>query len=189
MAHDLLIKDARIIDGSGGLSFSGDIAVKDGRIVEVGKISAVAARIVHADGQVVAPGFIDIHTHMDAQLTWDPLATSSCWHGITTVVTGNCSFAIAPCKPEDREHVLRTLVRVEGMSLNALRAGIVWDWETIPEYLTALDHRLGLNVAVFMGHSAIRQFVMGAEASERAARPEEVERMRTLVQEGMTSGA
>ncbi|MBI3796483.1 MAG: hypothetical protein HY268_05865, partial [Deltaproteobacteria bacterium] len=105
------------------------------------------------------------------------------------MVTGNCSFAIAPCKREDREHVLRTLVRVEGMSLNALQAGIVWDWETIPEYLTALDRRLGLNVAVFMGHSAIRQFVMGPEASERAARPEEIEQMRGMVQEGMAAGA
>jgi len=189
MAYDLPIQDARIIDGSGEPAFSGDVAVKDGRIVEVGKVSGAATRTVRADGQAVAPGFIDIHTHMDAQLTWDPLATSSYWHGITTVVTGNCSFAIAPCKPDDREHVLRTLVRVEGMSLNALQAGIVWDWVTIPEYLTALDRRLGLNVAVFMGHSAIRQFVMGAEASERAARPEEVERMRVLVQEGMKAGA
>ena len=175
MAYDLLIQDARIIDGSGEPAFSGDVAVEDGKIVEVGKVSGAAARIVRADGQVVAPGFIDIHTHMDAQLTWDPLATSSCWHGITTVVTGNCSFAIAPCKPDDREHVLRTLVRVEGMSLNALQAGIVWDWVTIPEYLTALDRRLGLNVAVFMGHSAIRQFVMGAESSERVARPEDAD--------------
>ncbi len=125
MAYDLLIKDGRIIDGSGGPSFSGDVAIKDGKIVDMGKLNGTATQTVHADGQVVAPGFIDIHTHMDAQLTWDPLATSSCWHGITTVVTGNCSFAIAPCKPEDREHVLRTLVRVEGMSLNALQAGIV----------------------------------------------------------------
>src|SRR5215813_3327816 len=189
MAYDLLIKDGRIIDGSGGPSFSGDVAIKDGKIVDMGKLSGTATQTVHADGQAVAPGFIDIHTHMDAQLTWDPLATSSCWHGITTVVTGNCSFAIAPCKPEDREHVLRTLVRVEGMSLNALQAGIVWNWVTIPEYLAALDRRLGLNVAVFMGHSAIRQFVMGPQASERAAQPEEIERMRVLVQEGMAAGA
>ena len=124
MAYDLVIKDAQILDGTGTPSFSGDVAVTDGKIAAVGAVSGAATRVIDAAGRTLAPGFIDIHTHMDAQLLWDPLATSTCWHGVTTLVLGNCSFAIAPCRPTDHDYALQTLVRVEGMSLEALVAGV-----------------------------------------------------------------
>ena len=124
MTYDLLIKEAQVIDGTGSPAFSGDVAVKDGKIAEVGKVTEGATRVINARNQIVTPGFVDIHTHMDAQLLWDPLGTSSCWQGITTMVIGNCSFSVAPCRPEDRYTVLHTLERVEGMSLAALTAGV-----------------------------------------------------------------
>jgi N-acyl-D-aspartate/D-glutamate deacylase len=189
MAYDLVIKNARIVDGSGMPSYNGDVAVQAGRIVEIGRINGRSGRTLHADGLVVAPGFIDVHTHFDAQLLWDPLATSSCWHGVTTVVPGNCGFALTPCKPEQREAVMGTLVRAEGMSPEALHRGITWQWTTIGEYLDVLDQRLGLNVAALVGHNAVRYFVMGEEASERAATPEEMVAMQALVREGMAAGA
>jgi N-acyl-D-aspartate/D-glutamate deacylase len=189
MAYDLLITDAQILDGTGAPAFSGNVAVQDGHIVAVGEVSGLATRTIRADGLALAPGFIDIHTHMDAQLLWDPLATSSCWHGITTLVLGNCSFAIAPCKPHDHDYALRTLVRVEGMSLEALQAGVDWSWETYPEYLDRLDRQLGMNVIAFMGYSAVRQYVLGPEAPERAATPAEIAYMRHLISAGLAAGA
>jgi N-acyl-D-amino-acid deacylase len=189
MPYDLLIRGGRIYDGSGLPSFLGDVGVAGGRIVEVGRLGTSARRIVDADGLAVAPGFIDFHTHLDAQLFWDPIATSSCWHGVTTVIPGNCGLALAPCKPEDREHLLGSFVRVEAMPLNALKAGISWEWTTFPEYLERLDGRLGVNVAFLMGHSALRQYVMGEESSERAATPGEIEAMKRLLREGIAAGA
>lgn len=189
MTYDLLIKDARIVDGSGMPSYRGDVAVKDGRIVDVGRVEGSSARTIHADGQVIAPGFIDVHTHFDAQLLWDPLATSSCWHGITTVVPGNCGFALAPCKPEQREAVVGTVLRAEGMSPEALQSGVTWRWTSIGEYLDVLDERLGLNVASLIGHNAVRCFVMGDAASERAATADEIAAMQQLVRDGMAAGA
>ncbi len=189
MAYDLLIKDAQILDGTGAPACNGNVAVQGGKIVAVGEVAGTAKRAINADGLTLAPGFIDIHTHMDAQLLWDPLATSSCWHGITTLVLGNCSFAIAPCKPQDHDHILKTLVRVEGMSLDALQAGVDWAWETYPEYMDRLDRQLGMNVATFMGYSAIRLYAMGSDASERAATADEIQTMRAIIREGLDAGA
>jgi N-acyl-D-amino-acid deacylase len=189
MTYDLLIKDAQVIDGTGSPAFSGDVAVKDGKIVEVGKVTGSATRVINAQNQVVSPGFVDTHTHMDAQLLWDPLATSSCWHGITTIMMGNCSFSVAPCRPADRSAVLHTLERVEGMSLEALTAGVDWSWETFPQYLGRIGGKLGLNTASLMGYSAVRQFALGNAASDRAATPDEIATMQQIVREGLAAGA
>ncbi len=189
MAYDLLIKGGRICDGSGLPSYLGDVAVQAGRIVEVGRVSGTARRTVSADGLAVAPGFIDFHTHLDAQLLWDPIATSSCWHGITTVIPGNCGLTLAPCRPQDRENILGSFVRVEAMPLQVLRDAVSWEWETFPEYLNHLDGRLGVNVASLVGHCALRQYVMGEEACERAATPDEIERMKKILKESVLAGA
>ena len=189
MPYDLLIKGGRVYDGSGMPSYFGDVALTGGRIVEVGKVSGAARRVVNADGLAVSPGFIDFHTHLDAQLLWDPIATSSCWHGITTVIPGNCGLTLAPCRPEDRENILGSFVRVEAMPVKVLREAVHWEWETFPEYLHRLDGRLGVNVAALVGHCALRQFVMGEEACERAATPDEIARMKQVLKESMLAGA
>jgi N-acyl-D-amino-acid deacylase len=189
MAYDLLVKGGRIYDGSGLPSYLGDVAVKNGRIVETGRISGEAKRVIQADGLAVSPGFIDFHTHLDAQLLWDPIATSSCFHGVTTVIPGNCALALAPCREQDRDAILGSFERVEAMPLPALRAGVDWAWTTFPEYLNRLRGRLGVNVGALMGHVALRQFVMGNAASERAATPAEIETMKDLLKEGVKAGA
>src|SRR6266511_3968131 len=131
MANDLLIRGGRIVDGTGMPAYMGDVAIKDGKIREIGSVrDRAAARVIDADGLAVSPGFIDHHTHLDAQLLWDPLGLSSCWHGVTTVVTGNCSLTLYPCKPEDRDALVSSLVRVEAIARTALEAGVDWDWVT-----------------------------------------------------------
>jgi N-acyl-D-aspartate/D-glutamate deacylase len=188
--HDLVIKDALIYDGLGGASMHGALAVTDGRIEAVGKDVGAGREVVNADGLALMPGIIDTHTHYDAQITWDPLASPSPGLGVTTVVMGNCGFTIAPCRPADRDLVMRNLTHVEGMSLDALRGGIDWNFETFPEYLDALDRRgVGPNVACYVGHSSVRTFVMRDDATQRAARREEVSEMRRLVVEAMQAGA
>jgi N-acyl-D-aspartate/D-glutamate deacylase len=189
MSYDILIKGGRIYDGSGLPSFLGDVAVKDGRIAETGRISGNAKRVVNADGLAVSPGFIDFHTHLDAQLLWDPLATSSCFHGITTVIPGNCALALAPCKEQDHETILKSFERVEAISLQALKAGVKWGWTTFPQYLDRLRGNLGVNVAALMGHCALRQFVMGDASLERAATPAEVHQMKEVLKAGVRAGA
>ncbi len=189
MPYDIVIKGARVIDGSGLPSYLGDVAVEGGRIVEMGRVNGAARRTVNADGLAVAPGFIDFHTHLDAQLLWDPIATSSCWHGITTVIPGNCGLTLAPCRAEDRENILGSFVRVEAMPLQVLRDAVGWEWETFPEYLNHLDGRLGVNVASLVGHCALRQYVMGEEACERAATQDEIERMKKILKESVLAGA
>jgi N-acyl-D-aspartate/D-glutamate deacylase len=189
MEYDLLVKGGRIYDGSGLPSYLGDVGIRAGKIVELGRLRGGARRVVQADGLAVAPGFIDFHTHLDAQLLWDPLATSSCWHGVTTVIPGNCALALAPCKPEDREDILRSFVRVEAMPIAALREGVHWEWTTFPEYLRRLDEKLGVNVAPLMGHCALRQYVMGKNSCKRAATPDEITRMQELLREGLRAGA
>lgn len=189
MSFDVIIKNGYICDGSGKPGFSGSIAIQDGKITEVGSVTGSARRIIDVKGLVVSPGFIDPHTHYDAQFTWDPLATPSCWHGITTVVIGNCGFTIAPCRPQDRELIMRTLEKVEGMSLEAMQKGIRWEFETIPEYLKALEKfGVGLNVVPLMGHSTTRQYVIGPEASERASTPAELEAMKQITREAVEAG-
>ena len=137
MAHDLVIRGGYIVDGTGAAGYSGDLAIAGGRIAEVGTVSGRGAREIDADGLVVAPGFIDPHTHYDAQLTWDPVASCTSWHGVTTIVTGNCGFTLAPCRPDDRLTLMKMLEYVEGMSLEAMQKGIRWEFETFREYLDA----------------------------------------------------
>jgi N-acyl-D-aspartate/D-glutamate deacylase len=189
MAYDIIIKSGRIYDGSGLPSYLGDVAVKDGRIVETGRISGEAKRVVRADGLAVAPGFIDFHTHLDAQLLWDPIATSSCFHGVTTVIPGNCALSLAPCKEPDRETILKSFERVEAITLPALKSGVKWSWTTFPQYLDALRGNLGVNVAALMGHCALRQFVMGEASIERAATPAEIQQMKEVLKAGVHAGA
>ncbi len=187
---DLVIRGGTVVDGGGTPGRRADVAIRDGRIAAVGEIRERGAREIDAGGLIVAPGFLDVHTHYDAQYTWDPYATSSIWHGVTTTVIGNCGFAIAPCRPADRDLIMRTLVRVEGMSLAAMRAGITWGFETFPEYLDHLERgNPSLNVAALLGHSTIRQWVMGGDSQHRVATSEEVEAMCGLVREAMAAGA
>ena len=190
MAHDLVIRGGLVVDGTGAPARPGDLAVANGRIAEVGVVTARGEREIDAAGLAVAPGFVDPHTHYDAPLTWDPLASCSSWHGVTTVVTGNCGFTIAPCRPGDRDVMMRMLQYVEGMSLEAMRKGIRWDFESFGEYLDALERGgLWVNVGALVGHSAIRQYVMGDAGWERAASDDEIERMATVVREAMAAGA
>ena len=189
MAYDVVIKGGRIYDGSGLPSYFGDVAINGDRIVEVGRINDSARRVVNAEGLAVAPGFIDFHTHMDAQLLWDPLATSSCFHGVTTLIPGNCGLSLAPCRAQDRDNLIGSFVRVEAMPSQVLRQAVKWEWTSFPQYLDRLQEKLGVNVAALMGHCAVRQFVMGEESSERAATPAEIAQMKALVREGMKAGA
>ena len=187
--HDLVIRNALLLDGLGSAPARGDLAVSAGKIAEIGK-SLSGKEVVDAAGLALMPGIIDNHTHYDAQITWDPLVSPSPALGVTTAIIGNCGFTIAPCKPADRELVMKNLTQVEGMSLEVLRAGINWDFESIPEYFRMLERRgAAINVAGFVGHSSLRTYVMGEDAPRRAARPEEVARMRALLLEGMRAGA
>ena len=188
--HDLVIDNAVIVDGLGTPARPGGVAVQDGRIAAVGTNLGAARTRVNAQGLVLAPGIVDIHTHYDAQLTWDPLAMPSPALGVTTVVIGNCGFTIAPCRPTDRDLTLRNLTHVEGMSLEALRAGVNWDFETYPEFLDAMERRgVVPNVASFLGHSSLRTFVLGADAVKRAATTAEIAEMRRLALEAIRAGA
>lgn len=187
---DLVIKDAEIFDGAGSAPLRGDLGVTAGKIVEIGPKLGAARETVKADGLALAPGIIDGHTHYDAQITWDPFVDPSPALGVTTAILGNCGFTIAPCRPADRDLTMRHLTHVEGMSLDALRAGIRWEFESFPQYLDMLT-RLGVgpNVACFSGHSSVRTWVMGEEATERTATDEEIAKMVALVREGMAAGA
>ena len=187
---DLVIRDAVLVDGLGAPPRRGGVAVKDGRIVEVGRILGSAREVVDGDGLALMPGIIDNHTHYDAQLTWDPWASPSPALGVTTAIIGNCGFTIAPCRARDRELVMKNLTQVEGMSLEVLRAGVRWEFETVPQYLDMLERQgAALNVAVFAGHSSIRTYVMGEAATERAANHSEIERMKEIVLDAMRAGA
>lgn len=188
--YDLVIRNARICDGLGNPIREGDLAVKDGRIAAVGRDLGAGRETVDAEGLTLAPGIIDLHTHFDAQLTWDPFATPAVGLGITTVVIGNCGFTIAPCRPSDRDLTLRNLTHVEGMSLEALRAGVDWSFETYPEYLDSLERKGSVpNVASFVGHSSVRTWVLGEDAAKRPATKAEVAEMKRIVLEGVRAGA
>ena len=188
--HDFIIDNARVFDGLGSAPRDASVAVKDGRIAEVGKVEGSARQRIDADGLALMPGIIDTHTHYDAQITWDPFANPSPALGVTTVIMGNCGFTIAPCRPADRDLVMRNLTHVEGMSLDALRTGVDWGFESFPQYLDMLERKgVGPNAAVFVGHSSVRTWVLGEEATRRAATAEEVAQMRTLVKDAMQAGA
>ena len=165
MPYDLVIKNGTVIDGSGLPGFRADVGVRHGRIVSIGRIRERGRETLDAEGHVVAPGFVDGHTHMDAQVFWDPMGTSSCYHGITTVVMGNCGFTLAPCAAEDKHFVVRNLQRAEDIPPEAMEAGIDWRWTTFPEFLDTLESLpKGINYAGYIGHSALRTYVMGERA-------------------------
>ena len=189
MGAEIVIKGGTVYDGSGAPGVVADVAISGGRIVEVGP-SLSGTRVIDAGGHAVAPGFVDIHTHYDAQVFWDPALTPSCYHGVTTVVAGNCGFSIAPTRPEDRELIARTLEKVEDMDVAALAAGIPWDFETFPEYLASIERRgTVLNFAAYIGHTPLRMYALGDAASDRVATTDEIDRMAALVREAMLAGA
>lgn len=190
MAYDLLIKNGTVIDGSGAPRRQADVAISGGKIAEIGKIADGAARVVDADGLVVTPGFIDPHTHYDAQICWDPAISPSSWHGVTSVVMGNCGVGIAPCRPEAREVAMRDLVNVEGIPFDVLNAGIAWDWQTFPEFIDAAAKRgSALNLGFIAPLTPFRHWVMGEASMERAATTEETAQIKGLIREAVDAGA
>ena len=191
MAYDIRIAGGTIVDGTGSAGYVGDVGIKGGQIVALGKAPDAAAHTIDAEGRIVAPGFIDIHTHYDAQVIWDRMLTVSPWHGVTTAVMGSCGFGVAPTRPEHRDLIVRTLEKVEGMSRAALNAGMGdWPFETFPQYLDAIEQRgTAINVAAYVGHTPVRLYVMGEAAYERAATADEVARMRAIVREALEAGA
>jgi N-acyl-D-aspartate/D-glutamate deacylase len=187
-----ILRGGRVVDGTGAAAYGADVEIVDGRIGRIGDVGSTSgADVVDLDGLVLAPGFIDIHTHFDAQLFWDADFTPSCWHGVTTAIQGNCGFGIAPTRPHERDLIMQTLEFVEGMNVETLRAGIDWCFESFPEYLAALRARpKRINVGSYIGHTPVRTYVMGAEdAVRRAARDDEIEAMRRIVAEAMDAGA
>src|SRR5215831_3208899 len=190
MSYDLVIKNGTVIDGSGLPRFRADVGVRHGRIATIGRIREGAREVIDADGQVVAPGFVDGHTHMDAQVFWDPLGTSSCWHGITSVVMGNCGFTLAPCAERNKDMVVRNLQRAEDIPPQAMAAGIKWGWTTFPEYLDCLEALpKGINYSGYVGHSALRTYVMGERAFEQRASERDFEAMARELRDALRAGA
>ncbi len=190
MAYDLVVKNGTVVDGSGAPRYRADVAISGGRIAAIGRVDGRAKQTIDADGHVVTPGFVDGHTHMDAQVFWDPIGSCSCYHGVTTAVMGNCGFTLAPCKAEDADFVFRNLERAEDLSRESMLAGIKWNWESFPQFLDTVD-RLpkGINYAGYMGHSALRTYVMGERAFSEKASDQDLERMRSLTQEALKAGA
>src|SRR5438128_1434260 len=190
MPYDLVVKNGVVIDGSGMARYRADVGVRHGKIVTIGRIRERAREVLDADGQVVAPGIVDGHTHMDAQVFWDPLGTSSCYHGITTVVMGNCGFTLAPCAEPNKHLVVRNLQRAEDISAQAMEAGIRWSWTTYPEFLDTLEALpKGINYAGYVGHSAVRTYVMGERAFEEKASEDDLRNMERQVRDAIRAGA
>jgi N-acyl-D-aspartate/D-glutamate deacylase len=190
MTADLLIRGARVCDGTGLPAFRADVEVRDGRVTQIGRLGDVSARrVIDADGLDLTPGFVDVHTHYDAQLHFEPSASPSSWHGVTTVLTGNCGFTLAPSKPADLDWLVLMLAKVEGMSADALRAGVDFTGGGVGDFMRGLDGRVGVNVAMYVGHAAVRRWVMGPAASERAATADEIREMQQLVDQAMREGA
>jgi len=191
MAYDLVIKNGTVVDGSGRPPYRADVAVHGDRIAAVGKITEGAKQTIDADGQIITPGFVDIHTHLDAQIFWDPIASSSCWHGVTSVVMGNCGVTFAPCRPQDRQYLAHLMESVEDIPAETIMAGMPWQWETYGEYLKALDAMpKGVNVGGLVGHCAVRYWAMGPESLEnKPASPEAIARMHDIVAEAISGGA
>ncbi len=185
---DLVIKGGTVVDGTGSPGFAADVGIRGGRIVAVGEVEEAAATTLDADGLVVAPGFVDAHTHYDAQLFWDPLASPSNEHGVTTVLGGNCGFTLAPLKEEDADYIRKMMVKVEGMPLPALEQGLPWSWSSFADYLDALEGRIGVNAGFLVGHSALRRYVMGADATGNAATSEQVAEMVQVLRDALSAG-
>ena len=189
--HDLIIRNGKIVDGTGKASFNGDVAVSDGKITEVGKVEGDAREEINADGRLVTPGFVDIHTHYDAQATWDPHLLPSGWHGVTTAVVGNCGVGFAPAKRDQHQMLIELMEGVEDIPGAALSEGIKWDWETFPEYLDALERApLAVDVGTHVPHGSVRTYVMGNRgAKNEAATAQDIEEMAAIVKEGIQAGA
>jgi N-acyl-D-aspartate/D-glutamate deacylase len=186
---DLKITGGTIVDGTGAERYQGDLGIRDGRIVALGEVTEEARKTIDASGKVVAPGFVDVHTHYDAQVFWDPTLSPSCYHGITTVVGGFCGFSIAPLSEESGAYLMPMLARVEGMPLESLAAATDWSWRSFADYLGRIEGTLAINAGFVAGHSAIRRHVMGPAAIEREATPEEIETMQDLLRESIRGGA
>jgi N-acyl-D-aspartate/D-glutamate deacylase len=187
---DLVIRNGSVVDGSGLAAYSADVGIADGKIACIGRIKERAIREIDAEGHVVTPGFIDAHAHMDAQVFWDRFGASSCWHGVTTVVMGNCGFTLAPVTVASRPLALRNLERAEDISARAMQEGIEWTWESFAEYLTAVDRcPKGINYAAYLGHSALRTWAMGERAFEAAATEDDMARMTRGLAEALEAGA
>ncbi len=190
MTYDLVIKNGTVVDGTGKARYQADVAIADGKVAEIGKVTEGAKRTIEAHGLVVTPGFVDPHTHYDAQICWDGAVTPSSWHGVTSVVMGNCGVGIAPCKPETREIAMKDLVNVEGIPFDVLNKGITWDWETFPEFMDAAAARKpSLNLAFIAPLTPFRHYVMGDASMERAANAEETHKIAALIGEAMDAGA
>ncbi|MBI1394690.1 MAG: amidohydrolase family protein [Betaproteobacteria bacterium] len=190
MALDLLIRGGTIVDGSGDARYTADVGIANGRIVDIGRITGRAHRKLDARGLVVSPGFIDGHTHMDAQVMWDAQGTCSNWHGVTSVVMSNCGFTLAPCRAADRQWYANSLSYVEDISTAAMAAGIDWTWESFPEYLAAVERRpKAMNYGMYIGHSGVRMYVMGERALTDTATDDEIQQMAAIVQDGLRAGA
>jgi N-acyl-D-amino-acid deacylase len=190
MQYDIVIRGGTVVDGSGLPRYQADVGISDGRIATIGKIDGGANEVIDAEGHVVAPGFIDGHTHMDAQVFWDPLGTCSCWHGVTTVVMGNCGFSLAPCAEKDKLLVMRNLERAEDISPKAMEAGIKWSWSNFAQYLDVVD-RLpkGINYTAYVGHSALRTYVMGERAFDDEATSDDLAAMKRELRDAIKAGA
>src|SRR5207245_543164 len=189
MPYDLVIKNGMVVDGSGFSRYRADVAVKDGTIVEIGKIRGAATSTIDAEVHFVAPGIIDTHTHYDAQPFWDRLFTSSIWHGVTTVLMGNCGLTLAPLRPEHRDAMLATFCCVEDIPVRSLASVVPWNWENFDEYLNAIDIGLGLNLMPLVGHNPLRLSAMDQAAWDRAATPDEIAHMQRLLHESLEAGA
>ena len=190
MEHDLIIKNGNIIDGTGSAAYSGDVSIKDGVITEIGEINGDAAEIIDAEGMTVSPGFVDIHTHLDAQIGWDPEMTPICWHGVTTALIGNCGLTFAPCKPDDIELLAGMMETVEDIPKQAILSGLSWNWEHYGQYLDMLEElKPSLNVAGLVGHCAVRYYVMGDRSFDEQATDAEKQQMADIVEKAMKDGA
>jgi N-acyl-D-amino-acid deacylase len=190
MSYDVLIKNGTVVDGTGAARYRADVAIAGGKIAEIGKITDSATTVIDASDLIVSPGFIDHHTHYDAQICWDPLITCSSWHGVTSVVMGNCGVGLAPCRPEAREIAAWDLVNVEAIPFEVLAKGVTWDWTSFPEYMDAAQRRgAGINLGFMAPLTPFRHYVMGEESMERAATPAETAQISALLREAMAAGA
>ena len=189
MAYDLLIKNGRVVDGSGAPEFRADVAVTNGMIVGVGRFNESATRTINADGRVVAPGFIDHHTHFDSQCMWDPIVNSTSLNGNTSIIVGQCGIVIAPVRPGDGDWYLQMFDKMEGIPLDAQRKGVDFAWESIPQYLDAIGRNRGINVGALVGHSGVRRYVMGEACQEREATADEIQAMKEEIRKGILAGA